>query len=199
MPLIVDHDAKRREIIDATWTLIATEGFEAASMRRIAKHVGATTGRITHYFKSKDAILLSVLTDANQAGIDRFRSDLVAAQSNGVAIADAIVESLPLDDVRLREWRAWLAFWGRAATSTALANQHQRSYVTWRRLLAESFALASKRHPDDKMVALAAEHAMAVIDGLGMHLILEPGAHDQASLNGIIHRQVSATLQSLQR
>ncbi|MGZ0218052.1 MAG: TetR/AcrR family transcriptional regulator [Acidimicrobiales bacterium] len=199
MPLIVDHDAKRREIVDATWTLIATEGFEAASMRRIAKHVGATTGQITHYFESKDAILLSVLTDANQAGIDRFRADLVAAKGDNVAIADAIVESLPLDDVRLREWRAWLAFWGRAATSTALASQHQRSYVTWRRLLAETFARASERHPDDDMVTLAAEHTMAVIDGLGMHLILEPDVHDRASLNGIIHRQVSATLQSLQQ
>ena len=199
MPLIVDHDAKRREIIDATWTLIATEGFEAASMRRIATRVGATTGRITHYFESKDAILLSVLTDANQAGIDRFRTDLVAAKSAGAAIADAIVESLPLDDVRLREWRAWLAFWGRAATSTALASQHQRSYVTWRRLLAESFARASGRHPNDDMGAIAAEHTMAVIDGLGMHLILEPDVHDHASLNEIVQRQVNATLESLKR
>ncbi|MGH3177968.1 MAG: TetR/AcrR family transcriptional regulator, partial [Streptosporangiaceae bacterium] len=52
MPKVVDHAARRAELVDAAWRVIAEEGLEAATMRRIAEAAGCTTGRVTHYFDS---------------------------------------------------------------------------------------------------------------------------------------------------
>ena len=58
MPKIVDHNRQRNLIADACFELLATEGFAAMSMRRLAKSAGVSTGTLYHYFPDKDAILL---------------------------------------------------------------------------------------------------------------------------------------------
>ena len=47
MPKVVDHAVRRAELVDAAWRVIAEEGLEAATMRRIAEAAGCTTGRVT--------------------------------------------------------------------------------------------------------------------------------------------------------
>jgi AcrR family transcriptional regulator len=186
MPRLVDHEQRRRDIVDATWTVIADEGYEAASMRRIAEEAGCTTGQITHYFEAKDDILVAVLTESHDAGLRRLSADLDAAGSDLELITEAVVDSLPLDQERAREWKAWLAFWGRATTSIRLADQHQTSYKDWRTRLAEMFALISDEHSLRVDIEASAEHLLATVDGLGMHILLEPGRADRATLSSII-------------
>ena len=42
---VIDHDWRRAELVDATWRVIAEEGVEAATVRRIAEAANCTTGR----------------------------------------------------------------------------------------------------------------------------------------------------------
>ena len=70
MPKVVDVDEKRREIIAAAVRLIADEGFGSATMRRVAKEVGCTTGQVTHYFANREEIqqiLVNLLLNAADA------------------------------------------------------------------------------------------------------------------------------------
>lgn len=51
---------------------------------------------------------------------------LAAAQSAGSdfeRLAAIFPEAPPLDDVRLREWKVWLAFWGAAVDSNLLGTE----------------------------------------------------------------------------
>lgn len=57
MPKVVDHDARRAYVLDRCFRLMASEGYEAATMRRIAKVAGVSTGTLYHYFPDKPAIL----------------------------------------------------------------------------------------------------------------------------------------------
>ena len=57
MPKIVDHDARRREIIAIARRLIAEGGFRAATMRSLAAEAGYANGALKHYFDSKDQII----------------------------------------------------------------------------------------------------------------------------------------------
>lgn len=56
MPKIVDHDAYREEILSRCFELFAREGYAAVTLRRLARELGVSTGRLYHYFPSKEAI-----------------------------------------------------------------------------------------------------------------------------------------------
>ena len=57
-------DANRREIASAACELVADGGLDSVSMRRIAKHLGATTGYISHYYADKEDLLEAALRAA---------------------------------------------------------------------------------------------------------------------------------------
>lgn len=56
MPKIVDHAARRREILERCFGLFAEQGYAALSMRGIARALGVSTGTLYYYFDSKEAI-----------------------------------------------------------------------------------------------------------------------------------------------
>lgn len=56
MPKIVDHDARREELLEPCLELFASHGFHAISMREIARRLGVTTGTLYHYFEGKQTI-----------------------------------------------------------------------------------------------------------------------------------------------
>lgn len=58
---------KRDEIIEAAQELFLTEGFEAASVRKILNRVGGEVGMFYHYFSSKEELF--------DVAIDRFFQD----------------------------------------------------------------------------------------------------------------------------
>ena len=61
MPKIVDHDARRDEIAHVACRVVASHGFEQATVVRIAREAGYTTGMVAHYFDSKQEIILAAL------------------------------------------------------------------------------------------------------------------------------------------
>ena len=56
MPKIVDHDARRIEILEGCFSLFAEHGFASLSMRQLASSLKMTTGTLYHYFPSKKQI-----------------------------------------------------------------------------------------------------------------------------------------------
>lgn len=63
-----DHDQKREQILQSAAKIFATEGFDRASMAKLAKECGISKANIYHYYDSKDAILFDIL--------DSYLSDL---------------------------------------------------------------------------------------------------------------------------
>jgi len=52
MPKIVDHARRRDEIALVACRVVAAHGFDRASMVRIAREAGYTTGMLAHYFEA---------------------------------------------------------------------------------------------------------------------------------------------------
>lgn len=109
MPKLIDHDLRRRELVEASWQVIADEGLEAVTMRKVAAAAGCTTGRITHYFENREELLLAALRAVYSAAEER----LVAAAKSDLPPAEKLrlhlEEASPLDKKRLREWKVWIA------------------------------------------------------------------------------------------
>lgn len=165
MPKVVDHDERRASVVAATRAVVAAEGIEAATMRRIADAAGCTTGRITHYFADKDEVLVAVLRSVHLAAAERMARRLTTAAPDD-RLRAVIEEALPLDGARLEEWRVWIAFWGRAAGVPELEAEQRARYDEWSGLVAGLLVL-DRDHPH-------VDRLLAAVDGIGLRATLDP-------------------------
>ena len=62
----------RERVLDAAERIMATRGFEAATLARVVEESGIPMSSVYHYFGSKEGILLAVM----ERGADRFFADL---------------------------------------------------------------------------------------------------------------------------
>jgi len=114
MPKAVDHDERREQIAQAACIVVANHGFEQATVVRIARAAGYTTGMLPHYFSSKQDILLAAL----RLSLLRIEARLQEAGSQGPDLLAVLTEALPLDESRFQECAFWTAFWGQVSTDS---------------------------------------------------------------------------------
>lgn len=175
MPKIVDHDIQRRAIAEAAIRVIDRVGLDAARLRDVALEGRVTTGAVTHYFASKDDVLEAAMAEVVRRILDR-----QAGQAQGrqpfAGLIEAAAAFLPLDDDRLRDWRVWFAFWGRAAVDARYRALHRDYYADITESLTRSLTqlrdagrLRARAEP-----AILADAVIAAIDGIGVRATHEP-------------------------
>jgi AcrR family transcriptional regulator len=175
MPKIVDWDAKRDDILSATWRVIARDGITGATIRAIAREANCSRGILAHYFDDKADILGSALVLSHRrVGA---RMDAAAAGLAGLkALRVVMLEALPIDEQRDLEAQIEISFWGRSLGTPELRDlQHSELDRFWARLrghLAEAAGLgetAEGLDPD-----FATHQLMTLIDGLSAERVLYP-------------------------
>src|ERR1700761_8024332 len=139
MPKIVDHDARRDEIAQIACRVVATHGIEHATVARIARAAGYTTGMVAHYYESKQEIILAAL----RLMLLRIEERLVGKRSGRVPkLVDVLSEALPLDEQRFIESAFWLAFWGQVSADKKLKQLNAWVHREYMRLFSRCFAEA---------------------------------------------------------
>ncbi|GAB3246580.1 TetR/AcrR family transcriptional regulator [Nocardioides dilutus] len=193
MPKIVDHEERRREVLDATWRVIGREGLNAATVRRIAEEAGHSNGVLAHYFNNKNDILVS----AHQLAYSRARARIAKATADveGLeALRRAIHEALPLDEERLLEAQVDVSFLGLTvgdahlrevrSASGEISRARWRSYVERAQELGE---VDVSVNPDDVV-----DDVIALIESLSIGAIITPErvtvAHQLAQTERLISR-----------
>src|ERR1700737_1906853 len=117
MPKIVDHALRRDEIAHVACQVVARYGFEQATVARIARAAGYTTGMVAHYYESKQDIILAAL----RLILVRIEERLTRERDSGEAtLLNVLSEALALDAQRFTECAFWMAFWGQVSTDKKL-------------------------------------------------------------------------------
>ncbi|MBX3487812.1 TetR/AcrR family transcriptional regulator [Parvibaculum sp.] len=170
MPKKIDHNARRRDIARAAISVIGEQGIDNTRLVDVARAANATTGAITHYFEGKDALLL--------AALDRLAQDILHAIRHATADDDLVELAallLPVDEQRLRDWRVWLSFFGRAVGDPALARINKAYYEEFRDGIAGLIRAQQKLGKLSRDIAPAstADAIISVIDGFGVRTSLE--------------------------
>jgi TetR/AcrR family transcriptional repressor of bet genes len=187
VPKIVDHEARRAEIIEASWQVIAAEGLAGLSMRKIADAAGCTTGRLTHHFANREEIVLAALRavyDAAGARLDRVRPSLPARER----LLAHLEETLPLDRERLLEWKVWIAFWSAATTHPPLARENDERLAAWAAALTPLVAAAAP-YAD---AAKESETLIGLVNGLGLQSAVHPTRENKRRARATLARHVAA-------
>ncbi|GHE09414.1 TetR/AcrR family transcriptional regulator [Klenkia taihuensis] len=176
MPKIVDHAERRREVLDATWRVIARAGLDAATTRAIAEEAGYSIGVLTHYFSDKQDILVS----AHRLAFARARDRILVAtrDSAGVtALRLAMLEALPLDDERFVEAQVDVSFLGQSVGNAYLRGIRSASYEGSRRLwrgFLDQAAAAGELAEDADLPRLV-DDVVGMVDSLSIQAIVDPG------------------------
>lgn len=174
MPKIVDHAARRTEIVEACLRVVSRSGLAAATTREIAKEAGVSHGIIAHYFDGKDEILRAALDRSYETLAARIDLHL-AGLSGTQALRRAVFDALPLDDEARTGEQIELAFWAYAMGDAEIADERWRSYAQWRRLL-EVLIRDAQTETGRRIAepAALAEALIAFLDGVGAEAVLYP-------------------------
>ncbi|MEV6210329.1 TetR/AcrR family transcriptional regulator [Kitasatospora sp. NPDC051914] len=160
-----DHDARRRDVSEAVWRVLAARGFGGLTLRAVAAEMGATTGLLTHYFPNKRALVAHALEVLDRRAAERPRPAAErAAPAGGLAMVRALLlDVLPLDAAGAADNRIWVGSWDAALADGELAADHAGRYRRSRERLTEFVAQAQRagelpagRGPEEVAAALQA-------------------------------------------
>ncbi|ADB35516.1 transcriptional regulator, TetR family [Kribbella flavida DSM 17836] len=124
MPAKTDHDARRRDVSAAVWKVVAADGFGGLTLRAVAAAMGGSTGLVTHYFPSKQALVLHALEVAEQ------RTQALVPDTTD--LRTALIAVLPLTAETTELNRVWVSSWDVALADPQLAALEQARYRRWR-------------------------------------------------------------------
>ncbi len=176
-----DHEARRRDVSEAVWRVLAAHGFGGLTMRAVAAELGATTGLLTHYFRTKRDLVAYALDLLERRTAARPRRTAGPGVS---AVRAALLDILPLTDEATDSNRVWVSSWDTALADPELGADHARKYARsrdkLRDLIAEAQRLGELSPGDPARIAAGAQ---AFVLGLVVQALLDAPAFPP-------HRQV---------
>jgi TetR/AcrR family transcriptional regulator, transcriptional repressor of bet genes len=117
MPKIVDHAQRREQIALVACRVVAQYGFDQATIVRIAREAGYTTGMVAHYFDTKQDIIVAAL----RLILRRIEERLAPSAADGPGdLLTLLTEALPVDETRFIECAFYIAFWGQVPADKRL-------------------------------------------------------------------------------
>lgn len=178
MPKIVDHDARRREIITVARRLIVEGGFRAATMRSLAAEAGYANGALKHYFESKEDIVEAtfetILDEIDSMEAFQLGSSLSAIDR----LHFTLMSPLPSDPKAFADGRVLLALADHALDSPRLRARYQRHLEQWRGAILRAMEAARDEGSvrDDVDFGMIADAYMSMVTGSAvMHLMYPNG------------------------
>ncbi|MFC4117007.1 TetR/AcrR family transcriptional regulator [Nonomuraea zeae] len=176
MPKIVDHQARRVELAEAVWQVIAHDGIAEVSVRAVAAAAGWSTGTLGHYFRSRAdlvAFAAELVVERVTARVIARMHDLPPQLAPIERARTLLAETMPGDPQRFTESSIAFAFLALGLRDPRLAAIQQwhfgGMYDLCRTLmhdLAAHGAPLAGSPPDS-----AARRLHAVVDGLSIHVL----------------------------
>jgi AcrR family transcriptional regulator len=166
--MAIDHEQRRADVAAITIDLVAREGIEAATIRRIAAEAGFSTAAITHYFADKQELLLWAFQMLSEEGERRFEEVLARDPAD---VVGALLTMVPWCPANVRRWKAYLAFWDQAARDPELASMLAKSTDVGLAFLQK--LLRSKTEAGDD-VKNSGQLLNALIQGLALQMLVDP-------------------------
>jgi AcrR family transcriptional regulator len=186
MPAKGDHEARRADVAEAVWRVLASSGFSGLTMRAVAAELGASTGLLTHYFSGKRELV-------------RYAHEVASARTDGrpmrpaeapglAALRVALVNVLPLTPEDVAMNRVWVSFWDAALGDASLSEAQRDRYERWRSRLRACVVEAQERGelPATAAADDLAVQAAAFTHGLVVQALFDPDRLPPARLLALL-------------
>lgn len=173
MPISVDHDERRAQVIGAALVLIGQSGLDGVTIRDVAEAVDCSTAVVSHYFHNKRELLFLTYRATIDNATERWEASL---GDSGGDIRAYLAELMPLDDQRLTEWKIWLAFWAKAVKDKEIAAEQRQCVLHARGRILSALNVLHGRGDLKPEVdrPLAARRVLATITGMAVQVMFDP-------------------------
>lgn len=185
MPKIVDHEQRRRELADALWRIVASQGPAGVSIRSVAAEAGWSPGALRHYFPTREELLLFAMDLSEARAVERI-THLHERLPPGLSLLETVAayaeQLVPLDDERRAEYRAWESAGVLKEQDRDRARRWQQQRGLYRRLVSALAGVEVGEDPErphpDPWVEEWSLHLQSIVDGLALQLMVTPGMTD---------------------
>lgn len=188
VPIIVDRKERREMVTSIAFDLVAEIGIEALTFKQIATAAGYSTAIVSNYFHNKNELLFKVYEVANT----RSRERLEAAFEAGLPLLDCFETVLPVSAESQKNWRVWLAFWGRVHLDPLYAAERSRaardSLALYRRMLAVRCGDAQGNCAFD--LDMASHRLLALIAGTALEACFDPEGWPPKRMRAVIRSEL---------
>jgi AcrR family transcriptional regulator len=184
----LDHDERRRRIAEVVMDVIAREGLDAATVRRIAAAVGYSTTVVTHYFCDKHDLLLSAYHLMSEIATKRF----VAIYGRDPTDLTGYLMSMgAIDPGDLGYWRTFIAIWDRSLRDQAFAAE-LHSWTDEGLLRIQAFIKA--RNPQCIDGERVAKRLFALIYGISVQMVFDPQSWSHEAVRQALATEIDLLL-----
>ena len=124
VPRQVDHEERRREIVEALFRVAVRDGLSAASVRAVAKEAGVPAPRVQYYFPTKTVMLDAAMVHLGQRVVGRGMALQAAAgpdASPETMIRAALTGARPVDAETRHDLVLFFLFFVAALTDESMA------------------------------------------------------------------------------
>jgi len=187
---------RREQIVRATIRSLARDGGAGLSTHKVAREIGVRQGLIHHYFKSKHALLLAAL-EATIADVNRRLADAEGQGGDARGQLRTLISALVGLDQEVR--LILLRFSSSSRVDRDLRRIVAAFYHDLRNAFVKVLQRGQQRHifrlakPED--AADAARVIVAVVEGMALQSIVDPGAISQEDVTRLGIEAVTAWLE----
>ncbi|GHH44747.1 TetR/AcrR family transcriptional regulator [Streptomyces candidus] len=170
-----DREARRKDVSEAVWQVLAEKGFGGLTLRAVAAAMNVSTGMLMHYFPTKRALIAHALDLLETRTAERPRR---ARPAEGLAtVRTMLLDILPLGPDDTARNRIWVSSWDLALADRGLAADQAARYTRLRDSLRPHFVAALARGELGAGAAAPdqlAASAVAFTHGLVVQALFDP-------------------------
>ncbi|MCT2594628.1 TetR family transcriptional regulator C-terminal domain-containing protein [Streptomyces sp. N2-109] len=169
-----DHEARRADVSEAVWRVLAAKGLGGLTLRAVAAEMDASTGLLTHYFPTKRALVRHALVVAEERTSAFARR---TPEAEGLAsLRAALLDVLPLTPGGAAMNRVWVSSWDASLADPELRANELARLERWRGRLRAHVVSARERGelPEETDADEVTASAAAFTHGLVVHALFDP-------------------------
>lgn len=178
----------KERILTSAFELFAEEGYHGTSVSKISRNAGISKGLLYNYFESKEELLVAIMRSLMDE-IDEFFSFDRFDEVDEEVLMDWIDMSFEVVQRDIQKWRLYIALSTQPEVTPILMKTANDSVL--------KFMTGVHKFFESKGIDNAQEwirHIAAIVDGVQLHITMDPENYPVDFSKNIIKTQIKALL-----
>ena len=192
MPKIVDHDERRRVIVEALWRVVARDGAHEISVRHVAAEAGMPKSSIGHYVGTMPQLMGLAVDQLVQENTDYLLSlDLFSLDAD--MATEVLYTLVPVSERRRHMSGVWLLLAAQAGADEEFAEVLHRLNASIADGLGDLLRGMQQQGLVDsgRQIDREVRRLHALIDGLALQCMTDPSLRSEADVRAILRDEVA--------
>jgi DNA-binding transcriptional regulator YbjK len=192
VPKIVDHDERRRIIVEALWRVVARDGAHEVSVRHVAAEAGMPKSSIGHYVGTMPQLLGLAVDQLVQENTD-FIVSLDLLDLDADKVAEVLCTLVPVSERRRHMSGVWMLLAAQAGADPEFAEVLHRLNASVSDGLADLLRGMRQRclFDSSRDIDVEVRRLHALIDGLALQCMTDPGLRSETDVRAILGVEVA--------